>query len=446
MKAQDSFKLLAVDGDDGSLEDIQACLAEGELIVATASSGAEAMRILEFSKVDLVILDIQIPDIDGLSFLQYIQEQFKDIEVIMTARSPSVRDAVQAIKGGAENLLAKPLQPHELLAAVNRLAGKLTQRRALLPQSPPPETYGLIGISDGIRNVIERIERAATINANVLIHGESGTGKELVARAIHYRSDRAAARFVPVNCTAIPDTLIESELFGHVKGAFTGAKDSRAGFFQIADGGTIFLDEIGDASLNLQGKLLRVLQNKEIHIVGSSHVRKVDTRIIAATHKDLPAMVQKGLFREDLYYRLDVVDIYVPPLRERPDDILPLVNHFLHRFAREMERTTPVFSDRALENLQRYAWPGNVRELENLSQRLLVNTDGDTIDTSDLPETMRRITLTSTEGLQSLATVEAAHILRVLAAVDGNKTHAAKILGIDRKTLREKLKRLTSAG
>ncbi|WP_231716568.1 sigma-54-dependent transcriptional regulator [Desulfosarcina alkanivorans] len=433
---------MAVDSDARALDDIRDCLAEGKLDVTTAPSGAEALRVLEFSKVDLVVLDLQIPDVDGLSLLQYIREHFKDIEVIMTAEFPTVPDAVLAIKRGAENLLVKPLQPDELRSTVNRLIGKLSHRRALVFECTPPETYGLIGISDGICNVIERIERAAAINANVLIHGESGTGKELVARAIHYGGDRAAARFVPVNCTAIPDTLIESELFGHVKGAFTGAKDSRAGFFQIADGGTIFLDEIGDASLNLQGKLLRVLQNKEIHIVGSSHVRKVDTRIIAATHKDLLAMVDKNLFREDLYYRLDVVDIYVPPLRERPADILPLVNHFLNQYAKEMGIEPPIFTDRAIENLKNHSWPGNVRELENLAQRLLVNADSDTLDVADLPKTMRQGVRPRAEGLQTLSALEAEHILRVLESTGGNKTRAAAILGIDRKTLREKLKRI----
>jgi len=442
LKTDDVLKLMAVDSDTGALDDIRECLDGGKLVVTTVSSGAEAIRVLEFSKVDLVILDIQIPDVDGLSLLQYIREHFKDIEVIMTAASPTVPDAVSAIKGGAENLLVKPLQPDELRSAVDRLVGKLDHRRVLMRASTPPETYGLIGISDGIRNVIERIERAAAINANVLIHGESGTGKELVARAIHYGSDRAAARFVPVNCTAIPDTLIESELFGHVKGAFTGAKDSRAGFFQIADGGTIFLDEIGDASLNLQGKLLRVLQNKEIHIVGSSNVRKVDTRIIAATHKDLVAMVAKNLFREDLYYRLDVVDIYVPPLRERPADILPLIRHFMNQYAQEMGLEPPNFSDRAMENLKNHSWPGNVRELENLVQRLLVNADSGTLHVADLPKTMRQGVPSRAEGFQTLAAVEADHILRVLESTGGNKTQAAAILGIDRKTLREKHKRI----
>ena len=445
METRETLNLLTVDSDTATLDNIRSCLTKSDLNVTTASSGVEAIRVLEFGKVDLVILDIQMPDVDGLSLLQYIREHFKEIEVIMTSGSPTVPDAILAIKGGAENYLAKPLQPQELLSAVNRLVGKLHQRRALMRESTPPETYGLIGISDSIRNVIERIERAATINANVLIHGESGTGKELVARAIHYRSDRAAARFVPVNCTAIPDSLLESELFGHVKGAFTGAKDSRAGFFQIADGGTIFLDEIGDASLNLQGKLLRVLQNKEIHIVGSSHVRKVDTRIIAATHKDLVTMVGKNLFREDLYYRLDVVDIYVPPLRERPDDILPLVNHFLIRYAKEMGLEQPDFTDQAIANLKNFSWPGNVRELENLAQRLLVNADNNTLDVADLPETMRRKMRPTAEGLKTLGEVEEEHILRVLESTDGNKTQAAAILGIDRKTLREKLKRIIAS-
>ena len=445
MQSDKPFKVLVVDSDAAVLDRIREHLGPTGLRVATAASGAEALRQLEFRKVDMVILDIQWPDIAGFSLLQHIREQFRAIEVIMTAPSATVPDAVRAIKEGAENFLVKPLRTEELLPAVDRLVEKLNRRKALVADSTPPASYGLIGASADIHKVVERIDRAAATSANVLIRGESGTGKELVARAIHYRSDRAAARFVPVNCTAIPDTLLESELFGHVKGAFTGAKDSRAGFFQIADGGTIFLDEVGDASLNMQGKLLRVLQNKEINIVGSSHIRKVDTRIIAATHKDLEAMVVKNLFREDLFYRLDVIDIHVLPLRERPEDILPLVNHFLDKFSQEMGRTRPILTDRALESLRGYAWPGNVRELENLTQRLLVNTDGEAIEAADLPETMRRGRPVSEDGLVSLAEMEANHIHNVLAAMGGNKTQAAGILGIDRKTLREKLKRFEAA-
>ena len=242
-----------------------------------------------------------------------------------------------------------------------------------------------------MRTVFSLIDKAAPTLVNVLISGESGTGKELVARAIHYGGDRASAPFVSVNCTAIPDTLIESELFGHVKGAFTGAKENRTGFFQIADGGTLFLDEIGDASPNLQGKLLRVLQNKEILLVGSSRVRKVDTRVIAATHKNLQALVAKGLFREDLFYRLNVIDIFVPPLRERENDVMILMNHFLNKFSKEMNRPAPRFTDNALQAILHYNWPGNVRELENMVQRLMVVVDADLIDVADLPREMRGI-------------------------------------------------------
>ncbi len=442
MNTERHIRVLVVDNDDPNLDIIRTELSGKSIELSIARSGPEAIRVLEFRKVDVVILDTDIPEIGAFTFLRYIRGHFKDIEIIMTTRTPSVNDAVRAIKYGAENFLVKPLKGEELQRAVNLIAEKFSQRQALQSGSRPPAAYGLVGVSQSIRKVVERIERAAAINANVLIHGESGTGKELVARAIHYRSDRATARFVPVNCTAIPDTLLESELFGHVKGAFTGAKDSRAGFFQIADGGTVFLDEIGDASLNMQGKLLRVLQSKEIHIVGSSHVRKVDTRIIAATHKDLSTMVGKHQFREDLYYRLVVIDIDVPPLRERPEDILPLINHFLDKFAEEMDRSVPVFTDHALEHLKGYAWPGNVRELENLVQRLLVNTDGDTVDAADLPEPMRCTVPYTAVRLQTLEAMEAAHIQHVLDATGGNKTRAAGILGIDRKTLREKLKRL----
>jgi transcriptional regulator with PAS, ATPase and Fis domain len=276
----------------------------------------------------------------------------------------------------------------------------------------------------------------------VFISGESGTGKELVARAVHYNSDRRASAFVPVNCSAIPDTLLESELFGHVKGAFTGAKDSRAGFFEIANGGTIFLDEIGDASPNLQAKLLRVMQSKEFCMVGSSRTRTVDTRIIAATHKDLKRLVAQGLFREDLFYRIHVVEIPLPSLSERGDDILMLANHFLRKFAADMNRETPRMTDEALQALAQYAWPGNVRELENLLQRLVIVGDGPVIDITDLPESMRFSISRGRHGDKTLAEVEADHIRAVLARTGDNKTRAAEILGIDRKTLREKLKRL----
>jgi transcriptional regulator with PAS, ATPase and Fis domain len=285
------------------------------------------------------------------------------------------------------------------------------------------------------------IARAAHTAATVLIFGESGTGKELVARAIHYGSKRISAPFVPVNCGAIPGELLESELFGHIKGAFTGATETRAGFFQTADGGTIFLDEISETSLAMQVKLLRVLQDKEVCMVGSGRTRKVDVRILASTNKDLATLVEKGLFREDLFYRINVINIDLPPLRERDNDVILLAQHFMKKYSEELGKPVHRFSDRALQILRKYHWPGNVRELENVIQRLVVMTDEDPIDAPDLPELMRFSALGHGNLNRTLAEVEAEYIQNVFASVKGNKTRAAEILGIDRKTLREKLSR-----
>jgi transcriptional regulator with PAS, ATPase and Fis domain len=300
--------------------------------------------------------------------------------------------------------------------------------------------YGLIGESEGINRVVEFMSKAAATSATVLLTGESGTGKELVARAIHYGSQRASSPFVPVNCGSIPEGLLESELFGHPRGAFTGASETRAGFFQTADGGTIFLDEISDTSPSMQAKLLRVLQDKEVCMVGSTQPRKVNVRIIAATNKDLGALVQKGQFREDLYFRINVLAIEIPPLRDRGDDVLLLAQLFAARFASELGKPLPQFSDGVLQALRSCSWPGNVRELENLIQRLVVMCDHPIIDVPDLPALMRFTALKSPRNHRSLAEVEAEHIRSVLAGVGGNKSRAAEILQIDRKTLREKLR------
>ena len=284
-------------------------------------------------------------------------------------------------------------------------------------------------------------KKAAAASANVLISGESGTGKELVARAIHYSSNRSSASFVPVNCGSIPESLLESELFGHVKGAFTGAIESRAGFFQSADGGTIFLDEISETSLSMQVKLLRVLEDKQVHMVGSSRARSVDVRILASTNKNLPALAKAGLFREDLYFRLNVVSIALPALRQRGDDILLLIHHFTRKFAQELGRPAPRLTDETIQILTGgYHWPGNVRELQNVIHSLIVMADGDTIEVRDLPVLMRGSAPPRPDLTRSLAEVEAEYVANVLASVAGNRTKAAQILGIDRKTLREKLK------
>jgi DNA-binding NtrC family response regulator len=297
-----------------------------------------------------------------------------------------------------------------------------------------------------MRRVFSAIEKAAATTATVLISGESGTGKELVARAIHYHSARASAPFVPINCGASPGELVESELFGHVKGAFTGAMESRAGFFQTADGGSIFLDEISEMSFPTQVKLLRVLEDKEVRMVGSSRTNKVDVRILTATNKNIASMVKKGAFREDLYFRLSVVTIAVPPLRERENDVLLLARHFISKFAAEAKVAAPEFTERALNAMKNYPWPGNVRELENLIHRLIVMKEGSLMDVPDLPAHMR-FTVERGSGLnRTLAQVEREHIRNVLAGTGGNKTQTAKILGIDRKTLRERLKDLEEPG
>jgi len=355
---------------------------------------------------------------------------------------PSIGGAVDAVKTGADEYLSKPFTDDELYSAVERVLDKLRTRRAA--QAPPFRTphapQGLIGESAAMHKVFAAIAKAAPTSATVLITGESGTGKELVARAIHYGSPRNSAPFVPVNCAAIPEGLLEAELFGYVKGAFTGATETRAGFFQTADGGTIFLDEVSATGPSMQAKLLRVLQGREVCMVGSTRSRPVDIRVVAATNKDLLALVKKEAFREDLYFRLNVITIDLPPLRDRGDDVLLLIHHFASTFAAELGKPVPAFSDRALQVLRNYRWPGNVRELENVVQRLVVMTDGELIDVPDLPSLMRFSALGKGGFDRTLAEVEAEYIRNVLASVGGNRTRAAEILGIDRKTLREKLK------
>ncbi len=434
--------ILAVDDSPATLEVISRHLAGAGYVVHTCGSVEEAGSFLDDTSVDLIITDYKMPRANGLELIKYVRDNFKDTEIMMITGFPTISGAVEAMRDGAGEYLAKPFTGEELLSVVRRILDKQERRRAAHSENQELSAFGIIGNCPEMQSVYALIRKAAQTSANVFISGESGTGKELVARAVHYNSDRRASAFVPVNCSAIPDTLLESELFGHVKGAFTGAKDSRAGFFEIANGGTIFLDEIGDASPSLQAKLLRVMQSKEFCMVGSSRTRTVDTRIIAATHKDLKRLVAQGQFREDLFYRIHVVEIRLPSLAERGDDILMLTNHFLRKFAQDMNRDVPRVTDEALDALAQYAWPGNVRELENLLQRLVIVGDGPVIDITDLPESMRFSITRGRHGDKTLAEVEADHIRAVLARTGDNKTRAAEILGIDRKTLREKLKRL----
>ncbi len=443
--ADDSSTILVVDDAPDTLEVIQRNLTSQGYAVLMAPGVPEAIQILDNSPVDLVITDLKMPKVSGLELVRHIRENFRDTEVMMITGYATIDGAVQAVKTGADEYLSKPFTDEELLAAVRRVLEKLKLKRMseLQRRGFPTSTHGLIGNSDVMKKVFNAITKAAGINATVMIQGESGTGKELVARAIHYSSLRASAPFIPVNCGGIPEGLLESELFGYVKGAFTGATESRAGFFQTAEGGTIFLDEISETSLAMQVKLLRVLQDKEVCMVGANRSRKIDVRIIAATNKDLLSLIKKGSFREDLFFRFNVINITLPPLRERGDDILILTQHFLSKYARELGRGIPEFSPDALKSLRNYYWPGNIRELENMIQRLVVMTDSDKIDVSDLPSHLR-FTVSREAGFdRTLAEVEAEYIKNVLATVHGNKTRAAEILGIDRKTLREKIKNIT---
>ncbi len=434
--------VLVVDDAPDTLEIINRDLQAHGYRVFTAPGVEEALRILVSTPIDLVITDFMMPKRNGLDLVRHIKENLADTEVMMITGYGSIAGAVTAVRSGAEDYLTKPFTEEELIAAVERTLDKVRLRRdsQARKRTKSAAPHGLIAQSRAMRDIFAVMQRVAPSSATVLISGESGTGKELVARAIHYASPRAASPFLPINCSAIPQELFESELFGHVRGAFTGAVDSRAGFFQTADGGTIFLDEISEMKLALQVKLLRVLEDQEVYMVGATRPVKVDVRIIAATNKDLMSMVKKGAFREDLYFRLSIMTIAIPPLRDREEDILLLAHHFGITAANEFGKPIPQFTHKALEALKNYDWPGNVRELKNVVHRLVLMSDTGIIDITDLPPHMR-FSISAHAGVnRPLVDVENEHIRNVMASVGGNKTRAAEVLGIDRKTLREKLK------
>ena len=436
-------RILVVDDSRDTLEVLQRDLQAKGYEVYTAPGVEQAIDALEDTSIDLVITDLKMPKVNGLELVRHLRANCPDIEVIMITGYPTIESAVDVVKLGAEDYLAKPFTDEELYGAVEGALEKLRVRRTV--RAPlyrtPKAPKGLIGESIAMQRVFAAISKAAPTSATVLITGESGTGKELVARAIHYGSARATAAFVAVNCAAVPEGLLESELFGHVKGAFTGAAETRAGFFQTADGGTIFLDEISAMSPAMQARLLRVLQEREVCMLGSARAHPVDIRVVAATNRQIPSLVEREAFREDLYFRLNVVPIDIPPLRDRGDDVLLLIRHFASLFATEFGKPIPRFSDGAIQVLQRYRWPGNVRELENVIQRLVVLSEDELVDVPDLPSLMRFSTLRRGGSLdRTLAEVESEYVRNVLASVNGNRTRAAEILGIDRKTLREKLK------
>lgn len=443
-KATKNYAILAVDDSEDALELVKRHLKPQGHTIYTAKSVQQGVDILRKTDVDLVITDMKMPEISGMELIRHIRDNYKDVSIIMITGYPSISSAVESVKLGADEYLAKPFTKSEFLNVVNEVLSKHTQRVLHKDKKAGFTTpSGMIGQSPAMIEVYNKIEKAAAVKATVLITGESGTGKELVARAIHYKSQRASHAFVPVNCGGIPETLLESELFGHVKGAFTGATETRAGFFQTADRGTIFLDEVSETSLAMQVKLLRVLQENEVCMVGMGRPQKVDVRIIAGSNKNLQDLIKNERFREDLFYRLNVINIDLPPLRKREDDVLLLINHYTEKYSEEMGKPVPKFSDRILNLLKQYHWPGNVRELENLVQRLIAMSDYDTIDSPDLPPSMRSSEFQSHGSLdRPLAEVEKEYIKQVLESVKGNKSKAAEILGIDRKTLRAKLNSL----
>lgn len=433
--------ILIVDDDVHILELLHRHLQSWKYHTYKAVSVKEAVTILRDTPIDLLITDLKMPEVDGFELVKFVSEHYPKLPKLIVTGYPSVQDSLEAIKSGVVAYLTKPFTKNELKTAMDDALSKSgISKKSAAQKKEKKDFYGdMIGASEKINEIFQIIDRVKNNKATVSIKGESGTGKELVARAIHYEGKFAKGPYIAVNCGAIPENLLESELFGYVKGAFTGAESNRNGFFQAANGGTIFLDEIGNASLNVQSKLLRVLQEKEVVKVGAQKAEKVDVRIIAATNNNLKEMIQKGTFREDLFYRLTVVEIEVPPLRERKEDISMLVEKFLFKYGIEYKDRFIKISPKATDILQRYNWPGNIRELENIIQRAVIMCDR-IVEVEHLPDSLKYNVDFSEEGLISLKEMEKRHIQHVLNATNNNKTKAAKILQIDRKTLREKLK------
>jgi len=439
-------RILVVDDDESLRWVTQAQLQQGGYEVTAVADGNAALENIRQAPPDLVITDLKMPGMSGLELLRKIRADYPGIIVIMVTAFGTVENAVEAMKAGAYDYVTKPVNMDELRLIVNRGLEHLDlQEEVRLLRSSLDQKYGfenILGRSKSLLYVLDMASRAAQATSTVLIRGETGTGKELLAKAIHFNSRRRDRPFVTINSGAIPKDLLESELFGHVKGSFTGALANKRGKVELADGGTLFLDEIGELPLELQVKLLRLIQQGEVEKLGVVGTTKVDVRIIAATHRNLQAMVEDGAFREDLYYRLAVIPLELPPLRERADDIPELVQHFFLRAKDQQGRPELVLPPHLLPYFTGYTWPGNVRELENIIERIVVLARGDEITLNDLPDFLRR-ERPAVEALHldlppegiSLESVEKELIMRALEKFNGNQTHAAQYLDISRKTL-----------
>ena len=442
--------ILIVDDEPGVRTALTGVLGDEGYSVEAVASGEACLERMTRGGVDLIVLDVWLPGMDGLATLARLRERQVDVQVVLISGHGNIKSAVRAIKMGAFDFVEKPLSLEKTVLVVrNALRQRRleAENRALRARVDRRQT--MVGESGAMRQLREQVAMAAPTNGRVLIYGENGTGKELVARTIHALSRRRTAALVEVNCAAIPEELIESELFGHVRGAFTGAVADRRGKFEAADGGTIFLDEIGDMSLKTQAKVLRVLQEQTMEAVGGTAQITVDARVLAATNKDLQAEIRAGRFREDLYFRLNVIPIFVPALRERQDDIAMLADHFMAELAEEYGRRIKTFEPAAVAAIQRYAWPGNVRELRNVIERLMIMVPGDTILVSDLGflDPPAAGTPNAPDAAPQHLTLHEARdnferdlILRTLGAQQGNMSRTADVLGVERSNLYRKMK------
>ncbi len=445
--------------DEESIRDLLSDFLKGQgFEVSTAKDGESALSLLKEEKFDLFLLDLMMPGMSGIDVLKETSSAKITIPSIVITAYASVQTAVEAMKLGAFDYINKPFVLDDVHIAIKRAldVSRLQEENSRLKKELKKKFgyHKIIGNSREIQGVINFIEKIADTDSTVLITGESGTGKELVAKTIHYNSSRSKKPFVPLNCAAIPKDILESELFGHEKGAFTGAISSRLGRFELANNGTLFLDEIGELAPSLQVKLLRVLQEKEFEKVGGIKTIKVDVRILAATNRDLEKAVKEGLFREDLYYRLNVIPLHLPPLRKMREDVPLLVDHFIADIAKRKKRTAPVISDEAMSCFMNYRWPGNVRELENLAERLIILKEGDDVRPDDLPDRLRESHPVEASSVKSqrlssdgvdlnlmLDEIENNMILQALEISKGVKSKAANLLGLNRTTLIEKMKK-----